>query len=108
MRESNKIFSQGVNNNDPASQNISFTPQSVSITIKDDENPPVAIADNYDGSNCVLEGGKLNISDPALGLLANDYDPEGGTLSIKIKGESYHFEFKKYAKLYKDGSCACG
>ena len=69
----------------PASENISFTPQSVTIKINDDENPPVAVADTYDGSNCVDEGGTLTISDPAIGLLANDYDPEGGPLSIKVK-----------------------
>ncbi len=64
----------------PASENISFTPQSVTIKINDDENPPVAVADTYEGSNCVDEGGKLTISDPAIGLLANDYDPENGPL----------------------------
>ena len=69
----------------PASENISFTPQSVTIKINDDENPPVAVADTYEGSNCVDEGGKLTISDPAIGLLANDYDPENGPLSIKVK-----------------------
>ena len=53
--------------------------------INDDENPPVAVADTYGGSNCVDEGGKLTISDPAIGLLANDYDPENGPLSIKVK-----------------------
>ena len=33
----------------PASENISFTPQSVTIKINDDENPPVAVADTYEG-----------------------------------------------------------
>ena len=69
----------------PPSENISFDPQLLTIEIIDDENPPVAIADDYSGDNCVLEGKTLSITDPAEGLLANDYDPEGTSLSIKQK-----------------------
>ena len=73
----------------PASENISFTPQSVTIKINDDENPPVAVADTYEGSNCVDEGGKLTISDPAIGLLANDYDLRMGRYLLKLKLQQF-------------------
>ena len=69
----------------PPSENISFDPQLLTIQIIDDENPPVAIADDYSGDNCVLEGKTLSITDPDDGLLANDYDPEGTSLTIKQK-----------------------
>ena len=66
----------------PASENIIFEPQSVTVKIIADDNPPVAGSDYYDGANCVLEDGTLSITDPLIGVLANDVDPEGSTLTI--------------------------
>ena len=42
---------------------LEITTQRVSVFIVDDEIPPVAVTDTYSGSNCVLEGGALTISD---------------------------------------------
>ncbi|MFL3022093.1 MAG: Ig-like domain-containing protein [Cytophagales bacterium] len=71
----------------PPSENITYEiGNKAIIKIIDDENPPVAVNDNYTGTLSVDEGGELIISDSLLGLLVNDYDPEGTKLTIKQFG----------------------
>ena len=71
----------------PPSENISYVVRETGIIkIIDDENPPVAIDDVYSGAYSVDEGGELIIVDASLGLLANDYDPEGTNLTIEVEG----------------------
>ena len=76
----------------PPSENISFIVRETEIIkIIDDENPPVAVDDLYDGIYSVDEGSDpatggeiLIIDDPNLGVLANDYDPEGTSLTLEV------------------------
>jgi len=75
---------------------LEITTQRVSVFIVDDEIPPIAVTDTYSGSNCVLEGGALTISDKVNGLLANDslfisgsskmelFDPNTDNLTIAL------------------------
>ena len=71
----------------PPSENITYEiGNKAIIKIIDDENPPVAVNDTYSGTLSVDEGGELIISDSLLGLLVNDYDPEGTNLTIKQFG----------------------
>ena len=76
------ITLNNTSNDSPKSENITYEPNSVIIKIIDDENPPVAVDDKYDGSFCVDEGKELIISNAAQGLLANDSDPEGPIVRI--------------------------
>ena len=71
--------------NNPLSENITFGIVRSKITIDDDENPPVLGDDFYFDTLSVDEGGVLTINDSLLGLLPNDFDPEGTPLSISLQ-----------------------
>lgn len=59
-----------------ASDGASEVSYTFTLDIKPVENPPVAQPDTYG----VSVGGRLSVSDPAQGLLANDFDPDGDAI----------------------------
>ena len=69
----------------PLSENITFGIMRSKIIIDDDENPPVPGDDFYHDTLSVDEGDVLIINDSLLGLLPNDFDPEGTPLSISLQ-----------------------
>ncbi len=66
-------FSYSIQDGNGGSDNATVT-----ITVTDVNDPPVANDDSYSTDEDLV----LTVTDPALGLLGNDNDPEGGSLTV--------------------------
>ena len=72
------------------------SPVTVNITVRPVNDPVRVYPDIYH----VPEDGLLNIDTPALGILANDFDPDGDTLTALLHNGVFHGQLH----LRKDGT----